>query len=388
MVIIRNVLFFIVCFPATYLGAQNQQELLTDELQNHFESSSLPGFSVAIVNESGTVYSRGFGFSNIDEQKSFKPSTVHNLGSVSKTMVGLVLVKAIEAGFLKMGDPINQYLSFKIFNPYYPADQILVKHLATHSSTLTDTKHYRNSYVYRETGQGKDGLHQGYAEFIKSHEKIEQTEFIERLFNKNGSWYKKKNFLKVVPGEKKEYANVNAVIVAMVIEGATGKSFDEYSADVVFQPLGMKSTSWHPQALILGNFATGYFPSGAVVPTYSLITYPDGGLFSSTSDLSIYLQELILAFNGTSTYLNSDFAKLLLPGDSDDYRAFIGMGTKSRNIGHQGSDPGTQTDLQFNADSKIGRVIICNVNAEDNEELWVQYRGIHKILDKYESQLQ
>ena len=61
------------------------------------------------------------------------------------------------------------------------------------------------------------------------------------------------------------------------------------------------------------------------------------------------------------------------------------MGVKSRNIGHGGSDPGIQTDMQFNADTKIGRIIFTNVNAEDNEALWEEYRGIHKILAKYEA---
>ena len=77
----------------------------------------------------------------------------------------------------------------------------------------------------------------------------------------------------------------------------------------------------------------------------------------------------------------------MLPGDDDKDRAFWGMGEISRNIGHGGSDPGVQTDLQFNADYKVGRIILTNVNAEDNEILWEQYRGIHQILAKYEQKL-
>ena len=123
------------------------------------------------------------------------------------------------------------------------------------------------------------------------------------------------------------------------------------------------------------------------MPSYKLITYPDGGLLSNSMDLSKFLNEMIRAYDGNSDYLKLEIANLLLPGDSDGNRAFWGMGKTSRNIGHTGSDPGVQTDISFNADTKIGRVIMSNVNAEDNEALWKQYREIHRILAAYEDKI-
>ena len=149
----------------------------------------------------------------------------------------------------------------------------------------------------------------------------------------------------------------------------------------------MTNTTWDYQNVNKTNLATTYFPNGKSVPKYSLITYPDGGLFSNTRDLGIFLKELIKAYNGSSTFLKPEYAKILLPGDGDENRIFIGMGAKSRNIGHGGSDPGVQTDIQFNADTKIGRVILCNVNAEDSENLWKQYREIHTIISRHEKKL-
>ena len=96
---------------------------------------------------------------------------------------------------------------------------------------------------------------------------------------------------------------------------------------------------------------------------------------------------MIKAYSGNSTYLPLKYAKLLLPGDDDMDRAFWGMRKKNRTIGHEGSDPGTQTDIRFKADTKIGRIILTNVNAEDSEVLYQQYRGIHDILVKYENKL-
>jgi hypothetical protein len=149
----------------------------------------------------------------------------------------------------------------------------------------------------------------------------------------------------------------------------------------------MRFTSWHIDKENQGAMAALYFPAGKQVPAYRLITYPDGGLLSTAEDLSIFLREMIKAYSGNSTYLEPEYAQIMLPGDQDTNRVFWGMGEKSRNIGHGGSDPGVQTDLQFNADSKIGRIILTNVNAEDNETLWTQYREIHDILAQYEKKL-
>ena len=124
-----------------------------------------------------------------------------------------------------------------------------------------------------------------------------------------------------------------------------------------------------------------------MIPGYSLITYADGGLLTCVSDLSLYLQEAIKAYSGNSDYLNETSTRLLLPGDEDENRAFWGMGKQSRNIGHGGSDPGVGTDMQFNADRKIGRIIFTNTSAGDDDKLRKQYREIHTIVAKYEDKI-
>ena len=95
---------------------------------------------------------------------------------------------------------------------------------------------------------------------------------------------------------------------------------------------------------------------------------------------------MIIVFNGTSGFLNDKYAELLFPGDGDLDRSFWGM-SGSEYIGERGSDPGIQSDIQFNRTSKIGRVILCNVNADEDEILYRDYREIHQILTRYEAQI-
>jgi len=367
--------------------AQNYADTVTMKLNEHFKASDFPGFSVAIVSENEVLYENSFGFANKESQMDFETTTIQNLGSVSKTVVGLALTKAIEDGKLTMDTDINDVLPFQVVNPFFKDTPILIRHLANHTSSILDTKHYGKTYLLDENFVENANIHADFLGFLKSHASMELKEFLFSILNKEGDWYSKRNFLKAKPGAKKEYSNLNAALTAYIIEIATDVPFEEYTQKKIFEPLGMLSTSWKIEREDLNMVATQYFPAGKQVPRYRLITYPDGGLYSNTADLSNYLKEVIRAYSGNSTYLTLEYAKLMLPGDDDIYRAFWGMGEESRNIGHGGSDPGIQTDLQFNADRKIGRIILTNVNAEDNEILWKQYRGIHDILAKYENKL-
>ncbi|MEO0468552.1 MAG: serine hydrolase domain-containing protein [Bacteroidota bacterium] len=337
-----------------------------------------------MITEKGVVYHSAFGLKDRERQLPFATNTIMNIGSVSKTVVGLALVKAVEAGHLSMDTPINDVLPFSVNNPFFSDQPILIRHLANHTSGIRDSKHYGKTYVADPDIERSGDIHTDFQGFLQSHESLRLQDFLFRILNKKGQWYKKKNFLRAAPGTEADYANLNAALAALAIEHASGKDFESFCQEKIFIPLKMKHTSWDGSSLNQTRLATPYFPAGKVVPPYRLNSWPDGGLYTSVEDLSLLLQEIIMAFQGKSTFLSHPFAKQLLPGDDDGLRAFWGMGEKSRNIGHGGSDPGVQTDMQFNADRLLGRIIFTNVNAEDNEALWEQYRGIHRILAEYE----
>jgi len=383
----KNMILILGIFFAIGVSGQNYSDSLTMEFTRHFASSNLPGFSVALVVEDEVLYKNSFGFANKENQIDFETTTIQNLGSVSKTVVGLALVKAIEDGKLSMDTEINDILPFKVQNPRYKKTPILIRHLATHTSSILDTKHYRKSYVKDENIENEGKVNRDFVNFLKLHKNISLKDFLFKILNKKGKWYKRKNFLKAKPGTQKEYSNLNAALAAYIIEIATETPFEEYTKKKIFEPLKMQNTYWNTKGKETTQLATLYFPKGTVVPRYRLITYPDGGLHSNSDDLVMLLKEVIKAYSDNSTYLPLKYAKLLLPGDNDMNRAFWGMRERNRTIGHEGSDPGTQTDMRFKADTKIGRIILTNVNAEDNEVMYQQFLGIHDILDKYEHKL-
>ena len=128
-----------------------KQDSLSNSLNDIHKQGHINGFGVAIVDENGILYNEGFGFSQMAEKKSYQRNTIQNIGSVSKTLIGVALLKAQELGKLSLDDPINKYLPFVVANPKFPEDTITIRHLATHSSSIVDNEFYNGkAYVLKE----------------------------------------------------------------------------------------------------------------------------------------------------------------------------------------------------------------------------------------------
>ena len=128
---------------------------LTEELENICSREYINGFSVAIVNQDGTLYEKGFGYSDIKASKKYTNNTIQNIASISKTFIGIALLKAQELGKLNLDDPINKHLSFNVNNPYFPNEQITIRQLATHTSSIKDPSRYeKNGYILKENDNG------------------------------------------------------------------------------------------------------------------------------------------------------------------------------------------------------------------------------------------
>ena len=81
---------------------------LTAELESILRQGHFNGFGVAVVNGQGVLYQHGFGFADVQARKTYGIHTVQSVASVSKTLVGLALLKAQERGLLTLDDPVNK----------------------------------------------------------------------------------------------------------------------------------------------------------------------------------------------------------------------------------------------------------------------------------------
>jgi CubicO group peptidase (beta-lactamase class C family) len=378
---------------------------LTAELESLRRQGHFNGFGVAIVTRQGVRYQRGFGFADAQAQKAYGIHTVQSIASVSKTMVGLALLKAQELGLLTLDDPINKYLPFPVVNPNFPEVPITLRHLATHTSSIRDNDFYLSKNYYLKPGQNVTGMPMAFEDeqtFIPADSAVTLPVFLKNVLTPQGKWYQPKGFLARRPGELYEYSNVGAALAAYVVELASKQPFPDFTARYLTRPLRLRDSGWRFADVDFSRYSRLYQSLTVPLPYYGLTTYPDGGFISSVADLSKYLRELIRGYQGQGTVLRPEsYRELFRPqlaasnfeqrnernpyGESYNVGVFMGFGYTGF-IGHTGGDPGVVALLFFDPKSGIGRLLLLNTSLSNRAGEAAMYK-IWDTLAKYQHRI-
>lgn len=372
------------------------QDSLTAELEALRKQGHFVGFGVAIVNRQGALYQHGFGFADAQARKPYGIHTIQNIASVSKTVIGLALLKAQELGRLNLDDSVNKYLPFRVVNPAFPKVPITLRHLATHTSSIRDNDFYFSHNYYLKPGQNVTGLPLTFEDeqtLIPADSAVALPVFLKAVLTPQGKWYQPKGFLARRPGELYAYSNVGATLAAYIVELVTGQPFPAFTARYITRPLHMRDSGWNFREVDFAQYSRLYQSPTVAQAYYGLTTYPDGNFITSVADLSNYLRELIRGYQGQGTVLQSaSYRELFRPqltaanfdqrkeGNpySDSYNTGLFMGFSYNGfIGHTGGDPGVVTLMFFDPKSGIGRFILVNTSITDK----AGGATLYKILD-------
>ena len=374
------------------------QQKLTEDLEQIYLQNHITGFSVALVNQNEALYTKGFGYADRKKNKEYTANTLQNIASISKTFIGVALLKAQELGILNLEDPINNYLTFEVINPYFPNTPITIQQLTTHTSSITDPSKYENNgYALKEKDNGTAKIN---SNFRSPDEMMAYDIFLKNILYKEGKWYKKNTFLKKEPGTTFEYSNIAAGLAALLIENATGESFSEFTKEHILKPLEMSNSGWFFNDIDFSEHSKLYSNTETELAFYQLVNYPDGGFITSSNDLGKYLTELISGYAGNGKILTKEsYQKLFNPYltednfkernegvYNDEYNMGIFMGISAQGqIGHTGGDPGVATHMFFNTTTRIGKILIVNTDLE--KEGIKEFIDIWVKLEEYENKL-
>ncbi|MFC0676300.1 serine hydrolase domain-containing protein [Lysobacter korlensis] len=356
---------------------------IDDVVEQRMKDSGIVGLGAAIIVDKKIVWVKGYGFADKENAIAFTPDTVMNTGSISKTFTGAALMRAVQEGKLSLDEDINTYLPFKVVNPHAPDQPITLRHLATHTSGITDRPEvYDRTYHYGgDTPEALDG-------------------FLRSYFERNGKHYSTDNFLKTRPGEYHEYSNIAAGLAGYIVELAVGEKLNTYGRRHIFDPLQMGNSGWSLSEIPPAKHARLYVAEGPGIPIqlYEVTTYPDGGVRTSVSDLARFFTALlndgqyegarILDKRSTDEMLRFQFTSANKPGNvnlqgEDSVNSGIFWATKydTTRIGHNGSDPGIRTVMLADPDKRVGVVLFTNTSLDDRgteryfeifEALWTQ----------------
>ncbi len=198
--IIRHLTFLTACLLTLIQPAFAQYSsagALTAKLENIQKKSGLTGFAVAVVTPDSILYQHAFGFSDVAAQQPYTVHTLQPIASVSKTFVGVAIVKAIELGLFTLETPVNDILPFPIINPDYPTAVIRVKHLVSHTSGITDRPEaFKKGYVICDDATRGNSLLQQLlkAGYGNGDNRYTLPAYLTDYLQATGKLYSKKNF--------------------------------------------------------------------------------------------------------------------------------------------------------------------------------------------------
>jgi CubicO group peptidase (beta-lactamase class C family) len=309
----------------------------------------LPGMSLGIVYDQDLIWSKGFGYADVDKQTSATPATLYRIASISKLFTSTALLQLRDRGRLQLDDPVAKHLPwFQIQNRHPEAPTITLRHLLTHTSGLPR----ESPFPYFTDFQ------------FPSREQVRKALPSQET---------------VYPAETKwKYSNLALTLAGEVVAAVSGEPYEEYLSRHVFAPLGMTSTSVTLPEAQRARLATGYgrrLPEGkrAVRPFSDLQGLsPAGSLSSSVEDLARFaaLQFRDGPAGGSQVLKGSTLREMhrvhwLQP----DWKSGWGLGfqvlhTADRDlVGHGGWLAGYQSAFYTSPKEKVA--VIALINADD-----------------------
>lgn len=270
----RLLFIFLTVFMFTnYCIAQkNKTELLDSIATNLFESDQIYG-GIFVAEGDTIIYNEAFGMSDKELGIKNAKNAVFPINSMSKSFTAVLILQLYEDGFLKLDDPVSQYLSgFK----HPKANEITIHHLLSHRSGLQD-------YFLLQL-KGEMGFDISMNEML---ENIAETE------------------LEFQPGTAFSYNNTGYVLLAMIVEKQRKSSFKDALTKYIFDPLEMTKTFYSSTDKRVGSVKL-YDQNGNPAQSNRYLI-GDGGIFSTTTDLHKFLMSI-----NTNTLLTKEIWELAL----------------------------------------------------------------------------
>gem|GEM_PF-3440715 len=246
------------------------------------------------------------------------PATRFRIGSMNKMFTAVATLQLVEAGKLKLDDPIGKHL------PGYPnrevAAKVTVRHLLTHTGGTGD--------IFGP-------------EFEEHRLQLREHRDYLKLYGSRG--------LTREPGARFEYSNYGFVLLGALIEHVSGASYDEYVGEHVFRRAGMRATGALPESVDVPDRAVGYLRAsagGTWVPNIDTLPWRGtaaGGGYSTVGDLWRFAQAL-----GSGRLLSeATLAEATRPHQPQYGYGFDAQGQgRLRSYGHGGGAPGMNGELR------------------------------------------
>jgi len=305
------------------IAAQADQYLNDLVKKNQFSGAAF------IAKGGKVILSKGYGMANYELDVPNTPQTKFRLGSITKQFTAMAIMQLQEKGLLNVDDPITKY-----FPDYKAAEKVTIQHLLTHTG----------------------GIHN-----FTSDPEYQQMMRVNSPPDKTFAVFKDKP-LDFEPGSKWNYSNSGYILLGMIVEKVSGKSYEAYLKENIFQPLNMVNTGYDHTDALLKNRAAGYeIKMGAITNTDFLdmsIPFSAGSLYSTVEDLylwdrALYTEKLVK---------KATLEKIFTPVKNNyGYGWGIDEQNGHKRIGHGGGINGFVTQINRYVNDDVCVIVLNNL---------------------------
>jgi CubicO group peptidase (beta-lactamase class C family) len=299
--------------------------------------------SVLVAQKGKILLEKGYGFKNKKENTLNSVNTIYQIGSITKQFTSAIILQLVEKQKMTLQDRLSKYI------PDYPkGDSITVENLLTHTSGIYN---YTNDGHFMST----------------SSERPISRDSLLYLFK-----YKPLDF---PPGTSWSYSNSGYILLGMIIEKVTGKSYFQVVRENIFEPLDMNHTGFDFTDLKTTDKATGYssdfsMPVGIVD---SSVSFAAGSIYTTVGDLYKWDQAL---------YTNRVVNQTLLQKAFTPYKSNYGYGWQivtaynKKITEHGGGITGFVSFILRVPDDQICIILISNLPTFTLETIANQINGL------------
>jgi CubicO group peptidase (beta-lactamase class C family) len=329
-----------------------------DEIESltaaEFSKEPIGSLNIAIVSGGKLVWTKSYGYANIEEKTPATADTVYRIGSVTTQFTALMLLQLVAEGKVHLADPVEKYFPEvnKIQSTFSHAPPITLVQLATHTSGIANEPD--DVMLYTKGA-------------VKEWEKV----LIAALPHTRYVYE---------PGTQVGYSNIGYAILGAALSRAAQRPYVDYVQERIFRPLGMNHTAFEPDSRILANLARGYEEKAGKADAevserehqgrgYKV---PNGAVYTTITDLARFV-----AFEmgqGPAEVLpprslEENFKRLIaLTDERPTYLASgYGIGFRFRTYGeaiiygHAGGVPGYEARADFERTSRSGVIVLRNI---------------------------
>ncbi len=238
-------------------GQKAQQSMV--DLAEEMQSVSMSG---AMTVDGKLVWSGAVGLARVDPEQSANVNTQYRVGSVSKPITAVALMRMVDEGMIDLDAPIHEYL------PDYPrySTDMTSRQLASH---MAGVRHYAFDIT---NFPPTDGL----SNVLYSDANAALSQF-------------KEDALLFEPGQGFSYSTHGYTLLSVVMQAAGGKRFEELVEGLVTKPLGLSQTKAEHLLDNTTDLAEFYTSDGGlygITPEQNLSNkVAGGGLVSTPTDL-------------------------------------------------------------------------------------------------------